>query len=103
MSETTNPSIPTSMPPYKDGATAPIIYFDGVACFGVLNGTIQIELASRILVPLPDGGARPEFICAGRLRCSPNAAMQLKDALEKALQMLQQTQPSPAIDGSKLN
>ncbi len=58
---------------FRDSGTAPIVYFDAVSAHGVLNGAIQIELVSRILVPLADGGVRLEFLTSGRLRCSPAA------------------------------
>jgi hypothetical protein len=68
-----------------------------------MNGAIQIELASRVLIPTPDGKVTPEFICTGHLRCSPAAAMLLREALDKALQMLQQPMQQQAVATGKLN
>ena len=38
--------------PYKDVETAPIVYFDFIAAYGVVSGIIQIELAAHALVAL---------------------------------------------------
>lgn len=81
---------------------APFIYFDGVSCFGHHNGTIQIELATNLLMPV-GAGVRIDVIQAGHIRCSPAAATALREALDKALTMFQQGQgqiqaePIPAI------
>ena len=42
---------PPKTTPYEDNGLAPLVYFDISAAHGVMNGAIQIELASRILVP----------------------------------------------------
>jgi hypothetical protein len=90
-------------PVYVDIGTAPYVYFDRVAAHGVMKGAIQIELASRILIPLPDGGVEVKFVTSGRLRCSPAAAAQLRDGVIAALKMFEETtQESPAAT-SKLN
>ncbi len=68
---------------------APFVYFDGVSCFGHHNGTIQIELAANLLMPLGPN-VRVDIIQTGHLRCSPSAAIALREALDKALAMLQQ-------------
>ena len=37
---------------YEDtGANAPLVYFDIVGAYGTMNGSVEIELATRILVP----------------------------------------------------
>lgn len=77
-------------PPFKNPETTPFIYFDNVASFGVLAGAVQIELAARTISPLLDGGVSIEFVGTGHLRCSPAAAVALRDAVTKALEMLQQ-------------
>ena len=73
---------------------APFIYFDGVSCFGHHNGTIQIELAANLLMPLGPS-VRVDVIQTGHLRCTPAAAIALREALDKALAMLQQGQQTP--------
>jgi hypothetical protein len=55
--------------PYKNVETAPIVYFDFIAAYGVVSGIIQIELAAHTLVPNKDG-ADGELVTVARLRCS---------------------------------
>ena len=48
---------------YEDtGALAPLIYFDIVGAYGTMNGAVEVELATRILVPRPDGTTEVKFI-----------------------------------------
>jgi hypothetical protein len=89
--------------PYKDtGGLAPFVYFDIVAAHGTMNGAVQIELAARILVATQDGGVNPEFMCSGRIRCSPTAAMHLRNAIDLSLKMLEEPEQQPTA-ASKLN
>lgn len=66
-----------------------------------MNGAIQIEMASRVLVP-KDGAVAIKFMGTCHLRCSPTAAGYLRDALIAALQMLEKPQDSPTA-ANKLN
>jgi hypothetical protein len=75
---------------------APFVYFDGVSCFGHHNGAIQIELAANLLMPV-GAGVRIDVIQTAHLRCSPAAAIVLREALDKALAMMQQAQPQAEI------
>jgi hypothetical protein len=78
---------------YEDtGGLAPLVYFDVVAAFGVMHAAIEVELATRILVPKTDSAAEVKFLSSGRLRCSPTAAANLRNALDAALKMLGQPQ-----------
>src|SRR5882762_11853052 len=90
---------------YEDtGAMAPLVYFDIVGAYGTMNGSVEIELATRILVPKPDGSTEVKFISSGRLRCSANAATNLRNGLDAALKMLEQPDAkTTAIAASKLN
>jgi hypothetical protein len=66
---------------------APFIYFDGVAAMGTNHGAIQIELGANVLTP--DGATlRTDAFITAHLRCSPNAAADLRNAIDKALDML---------------
>jgi hypothetical protein len=99
------PKTPAVSPAFRDSTTAPFVYFDTAPVFGIAAGTVQIELVSRTLVPTADGGANPEFQVTGRLRCSAQAARNLRDALNRALTMLE-APPSDhahAAHGEKLN
>jgi len=57
-----------------------------------MNGAVEVELATRILVPRPAGATEVKFLSSGRLRCSPTAATNLRNALDAALKMLEQPQ-----------
>jgi hypothetical protein len=101
---------PTKPPPaapliYEDtGASAPLVYFDIIGAYGTMNGSIEMELATRILVPKPDGSTEVKFISTGRLRCTANAATNLRNGLDAALKMLEQPEAkTSAIAASKLN
>lgn len=91
-------------PIYEDGGSlAPLVYFDFAVAHGTLNGAIQIEVASRILIPsFPDGGVSTKLITSGRLRCSPTAAFTLREALDAALKMLDHPQQN-SVAAAKLN
>jgi hypothetical protein len=97
----------TAKPPpdiiYEDtGAAAPLVYFDIVAAYGTMHGTVEVELATRVLIPKPDGATEVKFLSSGRLRCSPTAAANLRNALDAALKMLEQPQAN-AVATSTLN
>jgi hypothetical protein len=99
----TEPAEAPIAPPYEDVPSASVVYFDGVAANGIMNGAIQIELAQRILVPVASTGVvNVKFATSGRLRCSPAAAQALISALQNSLLMLEQPQ-QPAAAASKLN
>ena len=90
-------------PPYRNVDTAPFVYFDVVPSFGVMQGTVQIELAARTLSPAGKDLAI-ELVACGRLRCSPMAAQALRDAIDKSLKMLAQPQPqsAPAVGSATI-
>lgn len=84
-------------PGFRDSDVAPFVYFDTSSAHGVIAGAIQIELVSRILVPLANGGVRIEYLTSGRLRCSPTAIKALRNSIDKALEMLTQPQTEPTV------
>jgi hypothetical protein len=99
---------PTAKAPdliYEDtGASAPLVYFDIVGAYGTMTGSIEAELATRILIPKADGSTDVKFLASGRLRCTPSAATNLRNALDAALKMLEQPEANmAAIAASKLN
>ena len=90
-------------PVYRDPDTAPFVYFDIAPTFGVLAGVVEIELAARVLRPQSDGGATAEFMTTGRLRCTPKAAIDLREAIDKALRMLDERPEAGAGAETTLN
>jgi hypothetical protein len=76
------------MPMLKNAGAAPLIYFDSIPVFGAFAGHVELELAARMLLPKPDGSVMVDMACTAHLRCSPAAAMQMIEALTKAVDML---------------
>jgi len=92
----------TKIPAYENVNAAPVVYFDIAPAHGVMGGIVEIELASRILNAMSDGSVDIKFITTGRLRCSPTAALNLRNALDASLKMLEQQQHAP-VATAKLN
>jgi hypothetical protein len=53
-----------------------------------MNGVVEIELGARYLTPKQDNTVAVEFTTVAHLRCSANAAVNLRDALNQAIDML---------------
>lgn len=87
---------------YDNRNDVPTVYFDITPAHGVMGGIVQIELAARILVPHPDESIDVRFVSCGRLRCSATAAIQLRNALDGALRMLEQPVPN-SVGSSRVN
>ena len=68
-----------------------------------MHGAIEVELATRILIPKPDGTTEVKFLSTGRLRCSSAAAVSLRSGLDAALKMLEQSQQPNPVAASKMN
>lgn len=77
----------TVPPMIKNALTAPIVYFDSVPVYGSGTGSIDVELTSRMLMVEGDGTVTTHAVCTAHLRCSPQAAGLLIEALQKALDM----------------
>ena len=71
----------------KNAAASPFIYFDGAPAMGAQSGLVEIELAARVVMPRADGSVTCDMVCVAHLRCSANAAANLRDALDRALTM----------------
>lgn len=74
-------------PMIKNASAAPFIHFDNAPVYGSFTGSIEVELVARALMPKPDGSVVAETVCTGHLRCTPQAAQALADALVKAVAM----------------
>src|SRR5437667_11714191 len=94
----TEPAEKNELLGYENVDTAPFVYFDLTPTHGIFGGAIQIELAARILNATPDGGVEIKFITTGRLRCSPTAALNLRNAIDASLKMLEQPQAGAGGD-----
>jgi hypothetical protein len=83
------PNPPAPSPMLKNAANAPVIYFDGVPAIGAFSGNVELELAVRLIMPQRDGvSTTTDMGCVAHLRCSASAAIQLRDSLNRALEML---------------
>ena len=56
------PAKPSDLTYEDTGAAAPLVYFDIVGAYGTMNGAVEVELATRILVPKPDGSTEVKFL-----------------------------------------
>jgi hypothetical protein len=91
--ESTMTESSTAVPHFENTETAPFIYFDGCPAFGVISGTIEIELTARALIPNLNGGpTSAKIVPTARLRCNPSAAAGLIEALHQALELLNKLQ-----------
>lgn len=87
--ESTDPNEPIDT---SDPSVAPFIYFEAAPCFGTIPGMVRITLsASRVLTKA--GSVIQDDIAVAHLRCNVIAARALKDSLEKALLMAEQSPP----------
>ena len=71
--------------PIRDPPSAPIIFFEFCPTLGNHNGLINIMLAAGIV--MPTGGSVTDVVpvAVAHLRCTAAAAVQLRDAIDKAL------------------
>ena len=66
----------SEIPAYENVNAAPVVYFDIAPAHGIMGGIIQIELASRILNAMSDGGVDIKFITTGRLPLQPDRSVE---------------------------
>jgi hypothetical protein len=76
----------------KNAAAAPFIYFDGAPAMGVQNGVVEIELVARAVMPKDNGAVYSDMVCVAHLRCSLAAAINLRDAIDRAEDMVEAAQ-----------
>lgn len=84
---TVNPTPKTTAPLIKNVATAPFIVFDGAPVYGHLNGLVEVTLTGRAMGLKSDQTVGVDVVAVSHLRCSLQAAANLRDALDKALTM----------------
>jgi alkylation response protein AidB-like acyl-CoA dehydrogenase len=71
----------------KNAVSAPMIYFDQAPTLGAMHGVIELDLAARVLTPDSGGNVSVDVACVAHLRCSIEAAVGLRAAIDKALAM----------------
>ena len=71
--------------PIRDLPSAPIIFFEFCPTLGNHNGLINIMLAAGIVMPSGGPGTDVVPVAVAHLRCTAAAAIQLRDAIDKAL------------------
>jgi hypothetical protein len=71
--------------PIRDLPTAPIIFFEYCPTLGNNQGLINIMLAAGIVMPTGGGATEVQPVAVAHLRCATAAAIQLRDAIDKAL------------------
>ena len=95
------PAPAQSSPMMKNGATAPLIYFDSAPVRCSFNGNIEVELTARYLGPKADGSVVADMVCVAHLRCTPQSAAFLIESLQNAIEiskMQTELTPEPGTD-----
>lgn len=85
-------------PLLKNVAAAPILYFDNVPTLGVNNNIVELELSARVVTPTADSKTTIEGLCVAHLRCSLEAALSLRTAIEKAFKIARVPLPEDGKD-----
>lgn len=75
-------------PSLKNATTAPVIYFDAAPALGQANGVASILISAMMLTPMSDGQVAAEHACIAHLRGASQAIRNLRDACDKAIEML---------------
>ncbi len=71
--------------PIRDLPSAPIIFFEFCPTLGNHNRLINIMLAAGIVMPSAGSVTDVVPVAVAHLRCTAAAAIQLRDAIDKAL------------------
>ena len=77
-------------PAVSGSDAAPIVYCDGIVAAGMLGGIVQLELAANCLIPLELENNRPprnRVLVTGHIRCSAQAALAIRDSIDKLLRV----------------
>ncbi|MDB5513819.1 MAG: hypothetical protein JWQ17_577 [Tardiphaga sp.] len=73
--------------PIQNLPSAPIIFFEFCPTLGNNNGLINIMLAAGLVMPTGGPGTETIPVAVAHLRCTSSSAVQLRDALSKALEL----------------
>jgi hypothetical protein len=67
-----------------DTGIAPYVFFEGAPSFGFAEGIVNVTLAAHRHL-MKDGAVSSDIVAVAYLRCSAVAAVELRNALDKAL------------------
>ena len=74
-----------SVAPIRDKPRAPIIFFERAPMSGYADGIVSITLGASCPQIRPNGEVRGEAVTTAHLKCSIQAALNLRDAIDNAL------------------
>ena len=77
--------------PIRDTPHAPFIFFETAPVSGYADGIVSIILGASCPQIRPNGEVREEAIVTAHLKCSIQAAVNLRDAIDNALSRARQT------------
>ena len=85
---------PAPFVPIQNQPSAPIIFFEFCPTLGNNNGLINVMLAASLVLPTGTSATDVVPVAVAHLRCTTAAAIQLRDALDKAILIGQPVQNS---------
>ena len=71
--------------PIRDTLHAPVIFFEWAPVSGYADGIVSITLGASCPQIRPNGEVRGEAVTTAHLKCSIQAALNLRDAIDNAL------------------
>ena len=74
-----------SVAPIRDKPRAPIIFFERAPMSGYADGIVSITLGASCPQIRPNGEVRGEAVTTAHLKCSIQAAVNLREAINNAL------------------
>ena len=77
--------------PIRDTLHAPVIFFEWAPVSGYADGIVSITLGASCPQILPNGEVRGEAVTTAHLKCSIQAVVNLRDAIDNALSRARQT------------
>ena len=82
--------------PINDTPHAPFIFYENAPAFGFTNGVINVTLSANRTWVGPEGNAMNEQVVIAYLRGNVEAALSLRQAIDKALLLATPTQEGKA-------
>lgn len=62
-----------------------LIYFEGVATFGIAQGVASMMLVAQTILPTEGGGVEYQWVGVAHLRCTKPALMDLRNTIDKIM------------------